>query len=147
MPDWNNVAVNYYQIKYQLTHTGVRGSHLQPYKDGKWSVGVGHFIHAISHRKHYPSSPPAKNPEIIDEYNNLWQQIGKHGWVRWETAAKALKLMREADAKGAYDYKDGYGKVVSQHRHAFKLVEIKYSLSTTEIDYDDKLIEMLENRT
>lgn len=53
--------------------------------------------------------------------NQAWQQVGEPGWLDLEDAKAALAWARD---KKEYPYKDGYGRISSRTKYAFRLCQI-----------------------
>lgn len=74
-------------------------------------------------------------PAAYKDESALWNKIGfHHGWTRREYADRALARAIVLDQKGAFDYKDTYGKLYKEVRHVFKVVECESMFSVRTLD-------------
>ena len=78
-----------------------------------------------------------------DEIHNVWEKTRRRGWWTFKFAVRGLKRVREADAKGVFDYKEHEtSKVVQRVRHEFRLVKVTGS-KKTEVADTEELIDQL----
>jgi hypothetical protein len=125
-----------YKIQHQQTHETDWYSYnpkgeLIPIKKDTWNFScMDHFGRPLTE-------------ELRKEKSDVWQKTGKTGWWKLESALKVLKLLKEANEKGVFNYIDGYGKEIQGLRYKFKTVKVTYSTDVVEEITQDDLLEVI----
>lgn len=69
-----------------------------------------------------------------DQMHDVWSVTGYDGWWSLDFALNALQRAREADKRGAFDYRNGHNKVTRAIRYHWRLVKVRLAKETEVVD-------------
>jgi len=133
----------FYTLQYRTTHKSPwlePDGKLKPLKKEEWRLcSWDVFGRTAEPWDGKGNNYKPKHRKSYDETHAVWSCTSYHGWWSLKYAVNGLMRVREADTKGRFDSRDGYGKLHQAVRHEFRIVKITVSKKTEVVSCEEQL--------